>query len=53
MSGGTYIFALVSTLIAAAQAPPASNQTIAGALVPLPQQLRADATVVRRSFVSA
>ena len=52
MSGGTYLLALVSTLIAAGQAPPSSNQTIAAALVPLPQQLRADATVVRldRSF---
>ena len=47
MSGGTPILGLVVTLFAAAQAPPFSSQTIAGALLPLPEQLRAGATVVR------
>ena len=35
------------TLLAAAQAPLSSNQLIAGALLPLPEPLRARATVVR------
>jgi len=46
MSGGTSI-GLVLTLFAAVQAPLSSNQMIAGALLPLPEQLRAGATVVR------
>ena len=47
MSGGTSILGLVLTLFGAAQAPSFSSQTIAGALLPLPEQLRAGATVVR------
>src|SRR5437867_1965916 len=42
MSGGTSIVALVSTLLAAAQAPPVSSHTIAGALVPLPEQVNGE-----------
>src|SRR5436190_20818040 len=47
MSSETFILGLLLTLFAAAQAPLSSNQTIAGALLPLPEQLRAGATVVR------
>ena len=43
----TYILGLTLTLLAAAQAPLPSNQVIAAALLPLPEQLRAGATVVR------
>ena len=41
-----HILGLTLTLLAAAQ-PLSSNQVIAGALLPLPEQLRARATVVR------
>lgn len=47
MSGGTSILGLVLTSIVAAQAPPPSSPTIAGAVLPLPEQLRGGATVVR------
>ena len=48
MTGGTSILALGLTLLAApTQAPPSSSQTIAGAVLPLPEQLRSGATVVR------
>ena len=38
---------LLLTLFAASQAAPASSQSIAAAVLPLPEQLRAGATVVR------
>jgi hypothetical protein len=47
MSSETSVLGLILTLFAAAQAPLSSNQMIAGALLPLPEQLRAGATVVR------
>jgi hypothetical protein len=47
MSSGISMLNLVLTLAAAAPAPPSSSQTIAGALLPLPEQLRSGATVVR------
>jgi hypothetical protein len=47
MTGGTVLLGFALTLFGAAQAQRVSSQTIAGALVPLPEQLRADATVVR------
>jgi hypothetical protein len=47
MTDRTSIMGLVLASFAAAQAPLSSNQTIAGALLPLPEQLRAAATVVR------
>ena len=43
----TSLLGLSLTLLAAAQASLSSNQLIAGALLPLPEQLRAHATVVR------
>src|SRR2546426_4385178 len=46
MSGAPSMAALVSPLLAPPRAPPVSSHTIAGALVPLPAQLRAGATVV-------
>ena len=47
MTGGTAIIALVSMLGAAGQAPAGATQMIAAAVLPLPTQLRAGATVVR------
>ena len=45
--GGTSIVLALTILAAAAQTPPSRDQLIAGALMPLPEQLRAGATVVR------
>ena len=42
-----FILGLVLALSGDAQAPPNSNQTIAGAILPLPPPLQAGATVVR------
>ena len=47
MSGGIATLSLTLMLVAAAQAPPPSNQMISGAVLPLPEQLRNAATVVR------
>ena len=52
MSGGTSIVALVSTLLAAAQAPPVSSHTIAGALVPLPEPAAPAASMLSNRDVS-
>jgi hypothetical protein len=47
MSGGIPVIGLVLTLFAASQAAPVARQSIAAAVLPLPEQLRAGATVVR------
>jgi hypothetical protein len=47
MSGGTSIISLVLLLVTASQAPPVQSQATAAAVLPLPTQLRAGATVVR------
>lgn len=47
MSSETSIISLVLMLVAASQVPPVSSQTVAAAVLPLPTQLRAGATVVR------
>jgi hypothetical protein len=47
MSGGVFILGLVWVLFTAAQAPSLSSQTMSAALLPLPEQLRAGATIVR------
>jgi hypothetical protein len=47
MSGGISLPGLILVSLVAAQAPLSTDHTIAGALLPLPEQLRAGATVVR------
>jgi hypothetical protein len=47
MSGGMSFIGLVLSLMAALQAAPVSSQSIAAAVLPLPEQLRAGASVVR------
>jgi len=46
-SGMSLLGSVFTVLAAAAQVPPVSSPAIAGALLPLPQQLQAGATVVR------
>src|SRR5215467_3032009 len=47
MSGEAFILAVAAMLVTATQAPAPSSQEIAGALLPLPDQLRAGASVVQ------
>jgi hypothetical protein len=47
MSSAGFVIAIAAALFGAAQAPAPSNHTIAAALLPLPEQLRAGATVVQ------
>jgi len=47
MTSTPFVLVLAASLFGAAQPPASSNQTIAGALLPLPEQLRAAATVVQ------
>jgi hypothetical protein len=47
MTGGSAIIGFVWILLAVAQAPSVSSSTIAAAVLPLPEQLRPGATVVR------
>jgi hypothetical protein len=47
MSSGMSFIGLVLTLMTALQAAPVSSRSIAAAVLPLPEQLRAGATVVR------
>jgi hypothetical protein len=47
MTGGSAIIGFVWILFAVAQAPSVSSSTIAAAVLPLPEQLRPGATVVR------
>ena len=47
MSSAIPVTGLILTLVAASQAPPVSRQSIAAAVLPLPEQLRAGAAVVR------
>jgi hypothetical protein len=47
MTGGSAVVGFVWLLFAVAQAPSASSSTIAAAVLPLPEQLRPGATVVR------
>jgi len=54
MNGGTPLIGLVAILMGVFQAPPVRDQTTEAAVLPLPTQLRAGATVVRpRWFVEA
>lgn len=47
MSGETSFISLLLILVTALQVPPVASHTTAAAVLPLPVQLRADATVVR------
>ena len=47
MNGGTLVIGLVAILMGAFQAPSVRDQTTEAAVLPLPTQLRAGATVVR------